>query len=175
MHTHTHSSLLFLAFIMLPAAFAIINSCASSQPNDTSSPSFSQFEPDPHFDAGTYIDPAKYVKQQYLDTKGNLRTLSDTTFTPVQLVGYPTELYANLDYPEEARKQDIQGKVLLRLYVDSTGTIAHREVLESSHPLLVQAAWDAVTRVRFRPATLHGKPVNAQYELPLLFALPTTK
>jgi protein TonB len=54
------------------------------------------------------------------------------------------------DYPSLARQVRVQGQVVLRAIISREGTIEKLQVL-SGHPMLVQAAVDAVRQWRYRP------------------------
>jgi len=62
-------------------------------------------------------------------------------------------------YPKEARKKGIAGIVRLRVLLAKDGTVGEIEVL-SGHPLLQQAALDAVRQWTYHPTLLNGEPVE---------------
>jgi protein TonB len=75
-------------------------------------------------------------------------------------------------YPELARRQGIEGTVLLRLFVAADGRVREVEVAESSgHPILDAEAVTAVRSWRGRPATRDGVPVETVELLPVRFRL----
>ena len=51
-----------------------------------------------------------------------------------------------------------------------SGTVQQLEVI-SGHPLLVQAALDAVKQWRYRPTTLNGEPVEVDTTIDVIFSL----
>jgi len=73
-------------------------------------------------------------------------------------------------YPEEAIEKKIQGWVILVVTVDEKGKVAHLEGVEG-HPLLVQAAVEAVRQWRYLPTYLDRKPVSIMSTVVLLFRL----
>jgi protein TonB len=80
-----------------------------------------------------------------------------------------------VEYPLALYTQGIDGKVLLRLHVDSTGKVDpdSTKVAESSgYPALDSAALAAVPRLRFAPATRNGVPVALTFTQPILFKHP---
>lgn len=62
------------------------------------------------------------------------------------------------DYPELAKRARVQGMVLLQVTVDEQGSVAEVKVVRG-HPLLNQAAIDAVTQWKYSPTLLNGEPV----------------
>lgn len=81
------------------------------------------------------------------------------------------ELYRSIRYPNLAIRANIQGTVVLTVLVDATGEIKTLEVKESPHPLLLEAALEAVYKVHFAPARVKGKPVASWIQLDVNFKL----
>jgi protein TonB len=73
-------------------------------------------------------------------------------------------------YPLLARQVRVQGLVVLRAVISREGTIENLQVL-SGHPMLVQAAVDAVRQWRYRPYVLNGEPVEVETEVKVNFIL----
>jgi protein TonB len=71
-------------------------------------------------------------------------------------------------YPPLAIQARIQGRVLLRAVISRAGLIEHLQLV-SGHPLLAQAAIDAVSRWRYRPYLLNGEPVEVETEVTVDF------
>jgi protein TonB len=62
------------------------------------------------------------------------------------------------DYPELAKRARVQGIVLLKVTVDESGNVANIELVRG-HPLLTQAAIDAVRQWKYSPTILNNEPV----------------
>jgi protein TonB len=77
-------------------------------------------------------------------------------------------------YPAAARRQGVQGQVVLKAVIGKDGTIAELRPLEGPQPLTA-AAMDAVQHWRFRPYELKGKPVEVETDIRLNFQLPNKK
>ena len=80
-----------------------------------------------------------------------------------------------VDYPPALYQQGIEGRVLLRLYVDSTGALAKdsTKVAESSgYPAFDSAAVAAVPRLRFAPGRRDGVAVGMSFAQPIVFKHP---
>jgi protein TonB len=81
---------------------------------------------------------------------------------PVSPVEYPPALYI----------QGIEGKVVLRLHVDSSGVVDpdSSKIEESSgYPALDSAALAAVPRMKFSPALRNGVPAALTFTQPVIF------
>ena len=75
-------------------------------------------------------------------------------------------------YPEEARRQGIQGPVVLDLYIGKDGTV--QDVgLVSGQVVLANAATSAVKQWRFKPHYADGQEVEIQTRITLRFTIPT--
>ena len=73
-------------------------------------------------------------------------------------------------YPPLARQTRISGTVKLHAIIGKDGTVQRLEV-QSGHPLLVQAAQDAVRQWRYQPTLLNGEPVEVDTEIDVIFSL----
>lgn len=73
-------------------------------------------------------------------------------------------------YPPLARQARIQGNVVLHAIIDKEGKVAQLEVV-SGHPLLVQAALDAVKQWRYKPTQLNGDPVEVDTTITVTFTM----
>jgi protein TonB len=73
-------------------------------------------------------------------------------------------------YPPLARTARVQGTVLLAAIIDKDGSVANLHVI-SGHPLLTQAALDAVKQWRYKPYILNGEPVQVDTQVTVNFTL----
>jgi len=62
-------------------------------------------------------------------------------------------------YPEAARRLNLSGEVVLRIVVETNGTVGRIDVLSPGLAGMTEAAGDAVRRWTFRPARIAGQPV----------------
>ena len=74
-------------------------------------------------------------------------------------------------YPEEARKARMQGVVELSCKIDEDGNVTVLKVLKSVHPLLDQAAADAVRQWKYKPPMKYGKPISVLSTATVRFTL----
>ena len=79
---------------------------------------------------------------------------------------------SNLKYPESARAEEVEGRVIASFIIDKTGTVSNIEIKRS-----LSASCDAEVRrilgemPDWQPGTIDGKPVNVQLHLPVRFQL----
>ena len=77
-------------------------------------------------------------------------------------------------YPEEARKQGIEGVVILEATTDVDGKVKDVKVLRPV-PALNQAALDAVKQWVYEPMIINGKPMPVVFTVTVRFTLDKEK
>jgi TonB family protein len=98
------------------------------------------------------------------NTKPNVKISCPLLYShPVKIVR-PT-------YPALARQTHVEGRVSLDCFIGIDGLVKKIEV-KKGHPLLIQAATDAVSRWKFKPIVLNGKAVEAETIVNIDFQLP---
>lgn len=85
----------------------------------------------------------------------------------------PQELHRVVPtYPEMARSAGIEGRVVIAVVIDTTGSISSATVMSSSgNSMLDAAAMDAARGFRFTPAYQRDRPVPVQTAIPFSFRL----
>lgn len=74
-------------------------------------------------------------------------------------------------YTDIARKARIEGVVVLQATIDQNGDVTDVKVLKGLRMDLNEAALRAAGQWKFKPATLHGRPVAVYYNLAFNFRL----
>lgn len=83
-----------------------------------------------------------------------------------------TSIYKNLSYPQDAKNNGIEGKVILRFVVTKEGNIVQPIIVKGLYPSIDKAVLDIVTKIpKFEPGSNGGKPVNVWYSIPITFKL----
>ena len=78
----------------------------------------------------------------------------------------------NTKYPETAKKNNIQGRVILRFCVTAKGNVDRVSVLRGVDPEIDAEAIRVVNSLpAFKPGKQGGKPVPVWYMVPVTFAL----
>ena len=93
-----------------------------------------------------------------------------------QYPGGPQELFKflseNVQYPAEAEKAGIQGRVILTFVVEKDGSISKPTVVKSVDPLLDAEAVRVISAMpNWIPGKQNGKVVRVKYTVPLSFNL----
>jgi TonB family protein len=79
----------------------------------------------------------------------------------------------NTQYPEAAKSDKAEGRVIIRFIVNTQGNVEKPTVLKSVHPALDNEAIRVVGMLKgFTPGSQGGKPVSVYYILPITFSLP---
>jgi protein TonB len=71
-------------------------------------------------------------------------------------------------YPQMARIAHIQGDVMLQATISKSGVIENLHAT-SGHPILIQAAMDAVKQWKYKPYILNGEPVEVETTIKVQF------
>jgi periplasmic protein TonB len=83
-----------------------------------------------------------------------------------------TFIYDNIKYPEIAKENNIQGRVILRFCVTYQGKVDQISILKGVDPALDAEAMRVVALLpTWKPGKQGGKPVNVWYSLPINFQL----
>jgi protein TonB len=112
---------------------------------------------------------------------------SDKIVDPSQVKAYSAPKYAppgsadtepvpigedvKMPYPEEAKKADVEGPVLLNVTVDASGTVTSVSVIKGPGYGLNEAAREAIKKRRFKPAMKGGEPVTTSIVFTYTFLL----
>lgn len=78
----------------------------------------------------------------------------------------------NTQYPIEARKKGMQGRVAVQFIVDEDGNIIEPNIVRSVESSLDEEALRIIKMLpKWKPGTLHGKAVKVKYTVPVAFKL----
>jgi TonB family protein len=73
-------------------------------------------------------------------------------------------------YPEAARQKRIEGMVVMKAVISTTGTVRELKLI-SGDPALSAAALEAVKQWQYKPYSLNGKPVEVETQIKVAFQL----
>ena len=81
-------------------------------------------------------------------------------------------LQTNLNYPKDAKKQKVGGRVLVMFVVETDGSISNVRVAKKVFPSLDAEALRVVKAMpKWNPGKEKGKPVRVNFSLPIVFSL----
>ncbi len=88
------------------------------------------------------------------------------------IIGGEEQLYRVLEYPNVARRAQVEGVSVLQFVVDEVGSVQDVRVIRSSgHRSLDNAAIDAINRVTFNPGRQDGENVKVMVTQMVRFSL----
>ncbi|MCH8013124.1 MAG: TonB family protein [Candidatus Marinimicrobia bacterium] len=90
---------------------------------------------------------------------------------PVPIGGYAA-IQKNIVYPKSAKKNRIQGTVVVQFFVNEKGRVTGVNIVKGMPDTgLDEAAIQAIWNTRFKPAKQKGQPVGVWITLPINFRL----
>ena len=78
-------------------------------------------------------------------------------------------------YPEPALRAGLEGKVIVKMWVDKEGKVKQVVVLKSDAEIFNEPAIEAAKQFVFTPASMNKKPVAVWVSYPFRFQLPDKK
>ena len=80
-------------------------------------------------------------------------------------------LQTNLNYPKDAKKQKVGGRVLVMFVVETDGSMSNVRVAKKIFPSLDAEALRVVKAMpKWNPGKEKGKPVRVNFSLPIVFS-----
>jgi len=78
----------------------------------------------------------------------------------------------NIKYPEEAKKENIQGRVFVEFVIDKTGQVTKSQIIRGLNKLLDQEALRVVKSMpKWKAGEQSGEKVDVRWILPIVFKL----
>jgi TonB family protein len=150
-----------LSLMVLPFILTVMISFASCSNNKKSEAALAELAPPPP------PPPPAASEEQILDVVDELPQFKGGDAV---LLKYIAE---NTTYPEEAKKDSISGKVIVKLVVEKDCSVSNVEVEKSANALLDAEAVRVVSTLpKFeKPGKNAGEAVRVQYMIPVSFKL----
>ena len=64
-------------------------------------------------------------------------------------------------YPPPLEEEGIEGRAIVRMHIDTRGSVSDTQVLSATHPLFARSAVRAINQYRFTPAKQNGQPTES--------------
>jgi len=100
--------------------------------------------------------------------KPEIKYYAAVDFMPMPTGGYNT-IQARVVKPEQAKQNNISGKVLVKTYIDDLGKVVRTEIIQGLGFGCDEAAMRAVRSTRFSPGKLGGQYVRVQMVVTVFF------
>ena len=78
-------------------------------------------------------------------------------------------------YPPPLEEEGIEGRAIVRMHIDTRGSVSDTQMLSATHPLFARSAVRAVSQYRFTPAKQNGRPVESAFTQTFRFRMPEEK
>lgn len=88
-----------------------------------------------------------------------------------ELIGGLAALQKHIQYPEIAKRANVQGKVFVQFIVDEEGRVTQPVVVRGIGAGCDEAALAAIQKAAFKPGRQRGKAVRVRMTLPVVFRL----
>jgi periplasmic protein TonB len=122
-----------------------------------------------------YVEAAEEVKEEVQEEEKEpepfvvVEEMPEFPGGDVELLKY---IFEHTNYPEVAKENNIQGKVIIRFCVTAKGTVSQISVLKGVDPELDKEAMRVVSTLpTFKPGKQGGKPVPVWYMVPITYTL----
>jgi periplasmic protein TonB len=112
-------------------------------------------------------EPKNELEGGFRETPPDSFVLLDKEPKPVNM----DELKKLIGYPKMAVEAEIEGKVVVRVYIDKYGNYNRHIVLKDPHPLLTQAVASKIANLKMTPGIQGAKPIPVWVTLPFEFTL----
>ncbi len=101
-----------------------------------------------------------------------LRVVEQLPQFPGGMMLFMKWLTKNLKYPDAARRQQIQGRVMVAFIVNADGTTVDAKVVNQVHPLLEREALRVIRMMpRWQPGISNGQTCRTLVHIPIVFKL----
>ena len=112
------------------------------------------------------IDTTRQEKMPTYKPRGSPTAAEE--FVPVDKEPVPIK-QVQPEYPEEARRAGVEGKVWIKCLIGTDGNVKKALVLRADSDVFIAPAIAAARQWRFQPAQIHGKPVEVWAAIPIRF------
>ena len=82
-----------------------------------------------------------------------------------------TAIAHNVVYPQSAKENKIEGKVIINAVIDEKGNVVSTSVEKSLNAECDKAAEAAIKKTKFNPGMKNGKAVESEITIPIMFKL----
>ncbi|MDP3149214.1 MAG: energy transducer TonB [Ignavibacteria bacterium] len=115
------------------------------------------------------IIPEETVKEsRQVGTKPVIKYYAAVDYMPVPIGGYQS-IQSRVAISEQAKQNNISGKVLVKTYIDEMGKVLRTEIIQGIGFGCDEAAMRAIRNTRFSPGKLNGQYVRVQMIVTVFF------
>ena len=116
------------------------------------------------------------MQQHQVNMKPNEKGIYNIVEEPASFPGGMANclkfLSENVKYPEDCKKEGIQGRVIAQFIIDKDGSIKDVKIVRGVHPSLDKEAIRVIEAMpKWTPGKVKGEPVKSQFTLPIAFKI----
>ena len=116
------------------------------------------------------------MQQHQVNMKPNEKGIYNIVEEPASFPGGMANclkfLSENVKYPEDCKKEGIQGRVIAQFIIDKDGSIKDVKIVRGVHPSLDKESIRVIESMpKWTPGKVKGEPVKCQYTLPIAFKI----
>ena len=116
------------------------------------------------------------IQQHQVEIKPNEKGIYNIVEEPASFPGGMANclkfLSENVKYPEDCKKEGIQGRVIAQFIIDKDGSIKDVKIVRGVHPSLDKESIRVIESMpKWTPGKVKGEPVKCQYTLPIAFKI----
>lgn len=115
------------------------------------------------------------VKVERPKVEEKKEVIDETFYVAVDMMPEPSggieAIQKKIVYPNEARSDMVEGKVIVKAFIDEAGSVRRVEIIKGIGSGCDEAAIAAVKSTRFRPGKMNGKVVKVQMTISIVFKL----
>lgn len=101
---------------------------------------------------------------------------SNDNIIPAIIIGGERAIVEKINYPEIAKRADIEGIVYLEFEIDENGFANNITITKDIGGLCGEETINAITKTKFIPAKLNNIPIDTRYRVAIQFRIsPITK
>ncbi|MCG8373776.1 MAG: TonB family protein [Balneolales bacterium] len=119
--------------------------------------------------------PADKPLEDFLAKYISPENFPDDAFVVVEqmpvLIGGLASIQSRITYPEEAKREGIEGRVIVQFIVDKNGNVVNPTIVRGIGAGADEVALEAVRQARFEPGMQRGRAVDVQFSVPVIFRL----
>jgi TonB family protein len=120
----------------------------------------------------TIVEPENVIIVEETDTIYNFAVVEEKPQFPGGEDALTQYLSNNIKYPDDLKKQNIQGRVYVQFVIDKKGKVTDVKVAKGEHPELNKLAINAVSAMPdWIPGKQDGKNVKVTFIIPISFSI----
>ena len=155
------------ALFVLPVAFAAVTVISCTSPKEKKAEANQEPASAPEMQVVTYAPQPKEAAQGEV-----FLVAEEEAMFPGGMEAMMKYLQENIKYPEQAKNNGVQGRVIVQFVVNKDGSISNDTVVRSVDPLLDAEAIRVVRNMpNWTPGKQRGEAVRVRFTLPVTFRL----